>query len=370
MGEADDINAKIIYHFNVKRHRISLQQSIDTAQATKAILKDFNDQFFDGKLEYHLHLLPPEEGGWINKIAITLAIGASLVKCAEFLDTDIGKGITKDLTGEEPVYWSHKAITDLQNLWIEESSIDDSSDAKSSSHKTDELTQKLLVNCMAGMPVYFLKHETEILLGNNITPDKFRESFKARNKFYKACIKNKEIQGLSFDPSHVFPIERKDFKKKIITIPTKTDEPYENTETQKFQYETAEIFVNSPNWKRKGRKWQAPNSKGKFTEFIIQDITFWQHVKVKDIPTIIEDNMKVQWMYQSENGQQKNVHVLKVLSYNEEDISEPLSEKEIQEICDRENITLEFKKDAKDLDNQLNLFSDSFDKNKNDSDDD
>ncbi len=350
--------AKIIYHFNVKHHRISLQQSIDTAQATKAILKDFNDQFFDGKLEYHLHILPPEEGGWIHKIRITLAIGASVVTIgsglAVFLDTDIGKGIIKDLTGEEPLHWSHEAITNVQNLWIDESSIDDSSDGKSSSHKTDELTQKLLVNCMAGMPVYFLKHETEILLGNNVTPDKFRESFKARNKFYRACIKNKEVQGLSFDPSHVFPIERKDFKKKIITIPTQPTqpaEPAENTEPQEFQYEITEIVVNSPNWKRKGRKWQDPRNKSKFTEFIIHDITFWQLVDVKDINPAIEANMRVQWMYQIENGNKKNVHILKILSYNGKEISEPLSEEEIQEICDRENIFLKFKKDVKYLDN-------------------
>ncbi len=363
MEEKGSTNAEVIYHFDVKHHRIPLGQFIDTAKATEAILYDFNHNFFNGELKYDLYVLPSEEGGWIERIDIKLRIGASLVAIvtglAVFIDTSTGQNIIEYLTDKKPA--QHKKIIDLQNLWIEESS---------SSYKTDELAQKLLVNYMSGMPAYFLDQDTDILLDNNINPDTFRKSFRARNKFYKACIDNKEVQGLSFDPSHVFPIERKDFKKKIITIPTKTDEPYENTETQEFQCETTEIFVNSPNWKRKGRKWQAPNSKGKFTEFIIQDITFWQHVKVKDIPTTIEDNMKVQWMYQSENGQQKNVHVLKVLSFNGGDISEPLSEKEIQEICDRENITLEFKKDAKDLDNQLNLFSDSFDKNKNDSDDD
>ncbi len=359
MEKKHRIGAEVIYHFDVEQHRIPLAQFIDTAEATRDILNNFNDQFFGGKLEYNLHVLPSEEGGLVKNIQITLKIGyqlsAILASLSVFLSQDIGKSIIKDLTGKEPLEWSHETITNLQNLWIDESSTGDTRDKGETSYKTDELTEKLLVNCMAGMPIYFLNQPTNVLFNNNITPNNFRISFEARKKFYEACIKNKEIQGLSFSRTGGFPIKSTDFKKKIIEIPDEVDKDTE-TKTQELQYEQyeiVEIVVSSPNWNRKGRGWLTQN----LITFNIEDDMFWEDVNNKRIKPRVKDRMRVQWIYQGKKSNQHKTIALKVLSYNGGTISEPLSEEAIQEECARKNKLSKAEQDAKSLNNEPSLFS-------------
>ncbi len=356
LEKKDGTNAEIIYHFNVDQHRIPLQQFIDTAQATKDILDDFNHQFFDNKLKYSLNVAPSKKGSLVEVLQfdlINVGTGVSLGTGGlvwAFFTSDVFKGVLnrylKGLIGND--------FGDLaERLGEKHQKLFKGKDAKNLQDmridKTDMLSKKEGEEIIALLMVYFLSQDIDVLTDNDMTPDKIHKAFKARNKFYKACIDNEEVQGLSFSRSPDFPITKDDFKRLIVDMPD---------ESSQWFFETIEIAVNSPNWKRKGRKWQASSNKGKFTEFIIQDINFWQHVNVKDIDPAIEDNMWVQWIYQIKEEKLENFCVLKVLYYNGEKISEPLSEEEIQEICDHENITLKIKKDAEDLDNQFNLFSD------------
>ncbi len=319
LEKKDGTHAEIIYHFKVAQHRIPLTLSIDAGQVTKDILDDFNRQFFSGKLKYDLHALPSEEGSLVKPILVTLHITASVLGIAT-------------------------SIVYLNDRFFTESSANNVSDEDTQSYKLDEDTEKLLVNCMAGMPIYFLSHDVDKLSANNITPDKFRKSFKSRNKFYETCMKNKEIQGLSFSRTGGFPIKKENFESFLV----------KNLDDKYFTHNIVDIVVSSPNSKRKGRGWQTLES----ITFHIDDDNFWKYVYDKTITPRVQDKMKVQWVYENSKSKPQKVRVLKVISYKGDPISEPLSEKEIQKICDDKNTFSEKQKHAKSLDNKSDLLTD------------
>ncbi len=271
-----------------------------------------------------MHVLPSEEGSLTNRFFLTITISSALLSIPS-------------------------SIWFLKETFFTESSKD------AESYKIDEDPKKLLVNCMAGMPIYFLNEDPNVLFNNNITPERFRKSFEARNAIYNACIKNKEVQGLSFSRTGVFPIERADFKKKIIEIPDEADKDTE-TKTQELQYEQyeiVEIVVSSPNWNRTGRGWLTQN----LITFNIEDDRFWEYLKNERITPRVKDRMRVQWIYQGKKSSQHKTIALKVLSYNGGTISEPLSEEAIQEECARKNKLSKAEQDAKFLNNEPSLFS-------------
>ncbi len=353
MEKKDDTGAEIIYHFKVDQHRIPLTLSIDTAQVTKDILDDFNRQFFNGKLKYDLHALPSEEGSLIKRVLVTAHITASVTaytlgipaSILYFNDRFFTESSANNVSDEDTQ--SYKLDEDTQSYKLDEDT---------QSYKLDEDTKKLLVNCMAGMPVYFLSHDIDKLSANNITPDKFRKSFKSRNKLYKTCMENKEIQGLSFSRTGSFPIKKESFESFLV----------KNLDDKYFTHNIVDIVVSSPNSKRKGRGWQTLES----ITFHIDDDNFWKYVDDKTITPRVQDKMQVQWIYEDNKTRPQRVRVLKVISYKGRKISEPLSKEEIQKKCDEKNAFSEDQEHAESLDSLPDLLTDLSDNNKNNSSND
>ena len=375
----DGTGSEIIYHFNVEQHRIPLQQFIDTADTTKDILDDFNSQFFDNKLKYGLYVAPSEEGGLVETLKIILVRGsilgaavgvtevmsnlaqslesgtATINNIGQFLDTDMGKFMYEEKTGE-PLPW-----------------LKDTIDKNDTDHKSDEgmkppvLSKEVVESFLSVMPSYLLSENVENLKVAGITPDKLPKAFKARNTFYNACIANEEVQGVAFNRSHDSWIERERFEGLRVDPPEETPEP------QEFQFETTYIAVHSPDWEfTKARKWQCRDEKKQYIRFIIEDAIFSKYArdKNKNIKPTIKDTMQVQWIYQGEKASPKNVSVLKVISYNGAPISERLSEEEIQKICDDKNIFFKEQEDDKTENNIFNLFPDQLNNEKSELDDD
>ncbi|TGQ31291.1 hypothetical protein [Mesorhizobium sp. M00.F.Ca.ET.216.01.1.1] len=93
-------------HFDVPEHHILLQTFIETAAQAKAIIAAFNQHLFEGQLEYQILVLPPEVGSFKTKLGVAVAAGGILWSA---LESDIGTGFIKGLTGHEPAYWSELA---------------------------------------------------------------------------------------------------------------------------------------------------------------------------------------------------------------------------------------------------------------------
>ncbi len=344
MEKKDDTGAEIIYHFKVVQHRIPLTQFIDTAKATEAILDDFNRQFFGGKLKYKLNVAPAEEGSIKSVFTVTVISGAIW----GFLISDIGEGFIKGLTTQTPAEWSEQIGTGIRQKLF--NFIDD---MNATDLKKDTLSKEVEESFLAILPPYFLSEGLENLETVGITPDDFHEAFKARNKFYKACQDNIEVQGLSFDRTDKFPITKNHFQNFIVDLPD---------ESLQLFSEIVNIAVNSPNWENDARRgWQGKYNKNQHIKFVIKDEVFWQRVRDNKINPTIKDIMQVQWVYQMKDGKRKDVRVLKVLSFNNDPISKPISDEEIRN---------KYKAKKKNPDNSLDLFVVQTDEDKNNSSND
>lgn len=327
---------EIIYHFDVERNSIPLSQFVDTARASQDIIDNFNVVLFDKTLKYELHVRTPEEGGLVEVLTIIVGVPGSVLA---FLATDIGKAFFRGLTMEEPAAWAEKfGATIRQRL----------TKATSTTAATKELVaikqeevlcdsvpqlqvdQLTVAEALAFILVRFLEADSNKLSSIGITPEKFRAAFQGRNRIFRACIDNPEVRGLAFDRSHDFPIKRRDFPRQITTL---SDLPAEAPpETGEMAFETVDIVVNSPNWKRDGRNWQAATGKYQDVSFSIEDESFWLRVERRDpdLKPTIRDNMRVQWAYPAGSAKPAHVKVLRVLSYNGREISPSMSEQEIQ----------------------------------------
>ena len=156
--------------------------------------------------------------------------------------------------------------------------------------------------------------------------DEYREAYAARNDFYEMCYKNPDIQGVGFDDSENFPIPRRDFARYIVSLPPEK----ENDDDNNWKVEIRYIKVTSPNWERgDNRLWKAKYEGEKDALFTIEDEAFWKLVEVKQLMPQIFDNMKVQWAYIAENGRRKKTKALRVLEYNGQAVSDPLSDEEL-----------------------------------------
>lgn len=327
---------EIIYHFDVQRSSIPLAQFIETGRATQEIIDDFNQALFDGKTKYELHVKTPEPGSLIDVLLVTVTIGGSILA---FLGTDIGKAFFKGLTGDEPAAWSEKLGSAIRAaltkpvLAAEADATDQMADGESlidQSRLDSEIEKRIAAEAIAYLLIRFLEADSEQLRKIGITPEKFRAAFQGRNRIFKGCIDNPEVLGITFGRSPEFTLRRSDFPRKIAQIPDlPVEEPPRPTD---WNVETVDIVVNSPNWKRDGRKWQAATRKYQDIAFSVEDDRFWFFVDRKDIQPDIRDNMRVQWAYPAGIAKPASVRVLRVISYNGKPISPPMNDEELKQL--------------------------------------
>lgn len=324
-------HGEIVYHFDLSAHSLPLKQFVETARASQTILDDFNDQVFDKKIKYELRVLPSEEGGFIEVLGVIILGGGGTLWGV--LGTDIGKAYFKGLTGEEPEEWAEK-LGEKHRKWLNRNEpAQNTTEADPLPVIPTPIEGELITDAerdaeaLIEFLVSFLAANIEKLEQVGLTPEKFRKAFQARNAIYKACIDNPEIEGLSFDRSHDFPIKREDFPRLITQMPDQVD--VDSDTPMSWDVESVDIVVNSPNWKRDGRKWQGATNKHQDIAFSIEDDTFWHHVQIKDIQPDIRDNMRVQWAYPAGMSKPSHVRALRILSYNGTKISDPMTQVEL-----------------------------------------
>ncbi len=326
---------EIVYHFDVDRSSIPLAQFIDSARATQEIIDDFNKSLFDDKVKYELRVKTPEDGSLVEVLAVVVTVGGSILA---FLGTDIGKAFFKGLTTEEPARWAEKTGKAIRETLFKAKA---SADLKSPEVLVEsapdaipalDVSREIEAEAIAVVLIRFLEIDTERLKAIGITPENFRNAFHGRNRVFKGCIDNPEVKGIGFDRKPDFAIKRADFPQRITQLPDPLpDDPAKPTDVN---FETVDIVVNSPNWKRDGRNWQAATGKYQDVSFSIEDESFWHRVEQRDAnlrPTI-RDNMRVQWAYPAGVAKPAHVKVFRVLSYNGRQLSTPMTDQEIQSL--------------------------------------
>lgn len=155
-------------------------------------------------------------------------------------------------------------------------------------------------------------------------PEEFpRECIKQKNKIYLQFQKDKCID--SFRLNDYPSIPRNDFHLYIKNVPD--DESIYLGET--------DITVHSPDWKGK-RSWRGKikildDAESAFA--FDKDLTgkFWEKIKLDSLPLHTTDIMRVQLVNRPSN--KVKYLVVRVLSYNGEEIDTPISSDEIQKIA-------------------------------------
>ncbi|MCE9508314.1 MAG: hypothetical protein K8R48_08410 [Alphaproteobacteria bacterium] len=318
MTQIDLIDGHLIQvlplHFNIAEHYLPLDEFIETAKNTRAIVENFNKEFCGGKLKYRIVVLPPEKGSFKSRLGVWIIAGASTLWL--FAESDIGKGYISGLTGQEPAYWAKQSGVATKKA-IDEVTKKDTNESK-------QAASVVLKECAKG----FLAKDTDELRKIGMDKRHFREAYEAKNEFYTTCSNNPEIKGIGFDDTEKFPIKRVDFPRFIVDLPPKDDDDA----NLNWQTEVKTVTVTSPVWIRDGRLWQAKVDNKRPVLFSIDDDGFWSRVENNGLKPKIFDQLKVQWAFIADGKIRKNTRVLRVLEYNGSELTKPLSTSELNKV--------------------------------------
>lgn len=224
-------------HFDVIEHRIALGTFIHSAEAVEQILMDLNQKFFDGGIEYHIFVLPPEPGTFKQNLAIAgVVFGTSWA----FLESDVGRGYVRGLTGHEPAHWSEMA---------------------------GEQTRELVVLKESAKGI--LEKEMPTLAQIGIQPQQFSNAYAGKNKFYETCIADEKIHALGFDETADFPIGREKFINHTSAL-----NPYITTDSELKIHEL--IIVSPVTAKNINTMWKTKDKNtGEKVNFYLKDDEFY-----------------------------------------------------------------------------------------------
>ena len=304
-------------HFNVQGHALPLSTFIATASQTGVVVNALIEHVFNNHARFEVLVLPPEPGSHRARYLIKYT-GGVLAAALTFLNSEVGSSYVEGFTGHPTSHWAKESG---------EYSIEliDGSDEET----TEETKHRCLVNAVIAESVKgFMTKEYSTLLKSGFSKEKLRDAYQAKNTFYEACIRSHGLQGIGFDESEEFPLERNDFFSQIVSLPPEPEDD------GPWFVEITNITATSPNWDHLDgqRGWKARLPSGKTITFNLEDETFWSLIQSKKIEANIPDYMKVQMAFIQEGARRKRHRALRVLEFNGQQLADPLRDKELEEI--------------------------------------
>lgn len=333
-SEIDGRSARLFMHFDVEGHFLTLDTFISTAISAREIVEAFDQSFFNGELQYSFLILPPDDGSFLSKFAIWVGAGTAAV--FSFMNTDVGAAYIEGLTGKAPIEWANELGEAHQNMLksVQEYTTHVGPDLNPGARSEEEIRCQLSAAILAGLTKGVLEKSSEELskigLGANLGG-----ALNGRASLYSSCLKDPAIVGVGFDPKDDFPIDRKMFAERAVSLARESD----GDDELEWYVEIEHVHVTSPNWQKedqKARNWKGKDSLRRDCYFVIDDDAFWDLIRKKHLKVDVLDHMKVQWAYQVHGGRPKNRKVLRVLEFNGNIISEPLSDNDVQRIIGEE----------------------------------
>lgn len=309
-------------HFDVPGHQLPLATFIVTAMRAAEVLQAFNRELFDGSLRYEVVVLPPEEGTFLTRLGIAVALVGGAVW--GFVESDIGKALIEGLTTHEPAYWAHEVGEQLRRDYVE--SEVDPTVTDSGLH---EFECKYSATILVEVTKSFLQAKPADLRTVGITPGRYGDAFEARNAFYDVCAHTPNLRAIGFSEAPHFPVPQTSFAEFRVPVPPK-DEEDENPWLTGMQ----DLKVTSPNWDRddRQRQWKGKDNRGRERFFRIEDEHFWALVKAERLNPHIIDTLKVQWAFHGTAENPRGCRILKVLEYNGEVLSAPFDDNALASI--------------------------------------
>jgi len=306
-------------HFDVPAHILPLNTFIETSARTRDIIESFNRTLFGGKLVYEIYVLTPEDGSFLNKLALYVLSGTAMV--AVFAESDMGKAFVEGLTNHPPEHYFREAGKYIQKRVIDltaeasSSEVSPTQTSKQDAEKRDGSTAMLVEAAKS-----FLQKDRSELRKIGVDECRFREAYEARNEFYVTCAQNRHLKAIGFTEEPLFPIKRADFARLQVPLGPREETPLRDN----WIVEIVTLNVTSPNWDREDRQrtWKGKDANRKERTFTIEDEHFWALVHERNINPNIIDTVKVQWVYVTDR--RRTPRVLKVIEYNDQVLGEPL----------------------------------------------
>jgi hypothetical protein len=310
-------------HFDVPEHFIPLELFIETAEAVSKIAENLNEEVFSGQIEYHLLVLPAEDGSFKTKLAIFVT--ATLSGLWIFVESDVGQAFIKGLTGQKPEYWAEIAGSEVREQLLSDEDVGTVQEHEGEKDKC--AAAKLLTSSTRGI----LENSSEQIARTGVSGDSFDKAIEGRNDFFESCIAVEDLRAVGFADEPKFPIDRAQFVDQIIV----SREPEE--EDNSWKVEITDLTVTSPNWDRsdKHRLWKGKAVGGTDRYFKIEDEAFWLRVERNEIQPKVLDSIRVQWAYRIQHNKMREIRVLRILMYNGKAFSQPLDPEALAAILGR-----------------------------------
>ncbi|WFE73918.1 triphosphoribosyl-dephospho-CoA synthase [Roseinatronobacter sp. S2] len=329
--------SNVTFRFQVPKHEISLDTFVASAEATKATIRAISQEFFDDSTLLELYVLSPEAGclRQILRVGINTAKGigfsyAIIWAALQALETDIAKEVTKELTGKYPKEIAAQTVRAWSNA-LEAAKVQEISDeelevvCQELSERVSRLTSEILSAPREKIEQLSLSNEARYNLAD------------AQAKLFNACIHEESLESIEIETSNTPPIPRNQFPQRAISPKRREDD-----EIQDWEVILGEIIITSPNLEesdQKSRKWKGKLPSGKIINFIISDENFWAQVDSGSFRFGKGDKINAQISISEKYFNKKRViKVIKVLSFNEENLGEPLDKNALLTILGRINI--------------------------------
>lgn len=326
---------EVVLHFDVDSNSIPLWHFVEAARAVEEIIASFNRDLFEDRLEFEIRVLPSQRGSLIEVLG--LWIGGASATAWMFIESDIGKGFIKGLTGKEPFEIAEDIGQAIRHAATKKSSSlsDTTVEAEIDIDHKKIGTKQLVAATLVLMVVSVLKSDTSDLHKVGIPQRIGSGAYQGRDRFYQAALKNNELKGIGFGREELFEVERPNF---ILRTANAQDHYFRFFDepglpvARVLGFETVDILVHSPNWQRHGRKWQGSSERHKRFNFKIEDEEFWRRLDHEGLPLKAPDTMRVQMVFEEGARGLVNVQVLRVLNFNGVQLTTPLGEAELESL--------------------------------------
>ncbi|NVK46560.1 MAG: hypothetical protein HWE33_09680 [Rhodobacteraceae bacterium] len=294
--------AKVFIHYDVSGHSISLETFVQSAVSAQKTAKVISDHYFSKNFELEIFVLAPEQGSFLQPLAIKLKqrlklknirdAAAFLAAVAAFDATPMGTDIFVELTGKPLREWCVEAIQGgkflVANGW-------DSAEefAAELALKFEEALAQLVTDYLEGKEFVLekLPEDLEYLIAD------------ARSALYEQLLKEKNIRAIGFSKKEEFPVGRAEFAVRGVRPPKPKEIPDERWVVSLIPLEITALAFKSDT--AKSRQWRGTGLKRKPIEFTIEDQGFWKLVHSRKLQFAEGTILKVQMASRYEDDRLK-----------------------------------------------------------------
>lgn len=302
--------------YDVPLNSLALITFVETAQSFQKLVESFNQELFEGQVQYRIYVLPPETGSFGQRFGVTIIAGASFVAGALVAPSigEFGKGFVEGVIGQPLREWGQEvggnAIEALERWKVESGG--EAGREEAGERQDMERDHAVACGAFTSLSQHFLAKSNDQLRDHGVVPQDFPNAFEAKNEFFEACEVNPQVSSLRFGDIPDLVIPREEFQRRQSLIAREEDE--------EWKFENVKLFVTSPNWDRQDRQrgWKARDSRGSVVFFQIADNYFWRRFDDGRINSKNIDEVVGQVAYRKEAGRKKSRVMLNVVAYNDE----------------------------------------------------